>query len=187
MLYPDSWDAATHRWRGHRPNLELAVKFFCNRFTATIDRATDFIKIKLDAPTAKQAQGMLETIIQELNRLERQRALTQATENMNYIRQQLEKEHNTDLKNALSAVAQGQLAQIMFATVQKDYAVEVIDPPYLPAIRSAPRRTLIVIVGAMFGAIAAVLALIALRLWPSMRSYIGDVRALAHRQQSPHS
>jgi capsule polysaccharide export protein KpsE/RkpR len=184
MLYPDSWNAATQRWRGERPNLDQAVKLFGKRFTVTIDRATDFIRVELKARTPEQAQQMLGTIIQELNRLERQRALAQATENMDYIRNQLEKEHNADLKNALSAVAQGQLAQIMFATVQKDYAVEVIDPPYFPTIRSAPRRTLIVIMGMMLGAIAALLALVTLRFWPSTRDYIGDVRTLARRLKS---
>jgi LPS O-antigen subunit length determinant protein (WzzB/FepE family) len=184
MLYPDDWDAASGRWRDGQPNLDNAVKLFGERFTATIDRATNFIKIKLDAPSATQAKGMLDTIIEELNRLERHRALTQATGNMNYIRNQLEKEHNTDLKNALSAVAQGQLAQIMFATVQKDYAVEVIDPPYQPVMRSAPRRTLIAIIGVLLGGIAALIALIIVRLWPSVRDYFTEVRALARRQKS---
>lgn len=181
MLYPDEWDTTTRRWRSPHPNLDVAVKLLGERFTVTIDRATDFIKIKLTTRSAQQAQDMLNTIVQELNRLERRRALTQATENMNYIREQLEKEHNSDLKNALSAVAQGQLAQIMFATVQKDYAVEIIDPPYRPIMRSAPRRTLIVIVGTMLGAVVAVLALAAIGLWPTARGYISDIHVLARR------
>jgi len=92
------------------------------------------------------------------NELMRERARTDATGNVAYLNEELEKTNVLDMRRALYSILENETRKLMLVNGRTEYAFEVIDPAVAPEIRARPQRTLIVSVGLGLGLFAGVVA-----------------------------
>ena len=68
------------------------------------------------------------------------------------------------MKDAINNLVESQLQKQMLSKVNKEYILKVIEPPFIPEVKSKPIRPLICILGTLLGGILAI-------IWVLIRHY----------------
>ncbi len=166
VLFDDRWDAEHKRWSvsGRRvPTLRQGYKLF-NTHIRDIeeDRRTGIVTMSITWKDRAKAMRWARDLIDLTNAQLRERALTEASENMRYLSSQMRNVQSVESSNALNAALgaayEHQLQSYMFAKGEKEFAFRIIDPPTYPDDRERvwPQRTLLLILGFLVGTMAAV-------------------------------
>ncbi len=109
------------------------------------------------ATAARWANGLVELA----NELIRTRALTEAQRNITYLNAQSERTTDVDLRRVIFNLIESETKTVMMANGRPEYAFRIVDPATAPEIRSAPRRTLLLITGFTLGAFLGGLFIVA--------------------------
>jgi uncharacterized protein involved in exopolysaccharide biosynthesis len=180
FLFPHRWDSTAGRWkvdprssspslmnrlaawlssmppavivpRAPGPSPDQAMRAFESLRAIEVDRRTNFVRLSIRGPTPEMARAWATAMITELNDLLRQRALEDARRAVTALSQKVETEPLQSTRVIASALLESQLRHEVSAESRREYALRVLDPPSLPDERYAPRRTRIVLIGAMLG------------------------------------
>jgi len=89
------------------------------------------------------------TLVERLNEHQRQAAIREAQQSIDYLNQQLAKTSVMDMQQAIYRLIESQTRVIMLANVKKEYVMQIIDPALAPEKRVRPQRSLILVLGAM--------------------------------------
>ncbi len=96
------------------------------------------------------------TLVARLNEHQRQAAIKEAQQSIDYLNQQLSKTSVVDMQQAIYRLIESQTRVIMLANVKKEYVMQVIDPALAPEKRVRPQRSLILVLGAVLSVMAGV-------------------------------
>jgi uncharacterized protein involved in exopolysaccharide biosynthesis len=95
------------------------------------------------------------------NDVVRNRTLTEANRNIEYLNQQIEKTTVVELRRVMYNLIETETKRVMLANSRAEYAFTVIDPAVAPELRHSPKRTRIVLtftfIGGMLGGLIALL------------------------------
>lgn len=166
ILYSDKWDAEQKRWTvspSRIPTLRQGYKLF-NKNIRDIDadRRTGIVTMGITWKDRALAEKWARDLIDLVNSQLRERAVTEALQNMAYLDGQMRNQQASGASNALGAAManayERQLQDYMFAKGQREYAFRIIDPPTLPDDRERvwPKRTLLCALGLIAGCLLAV-------------------------------
>ena len=85
-------------------------------------------------------------------------------ENSDFIKlclnEKLSSTMQNEVRKSMSQVIESQLKTQMFANIRQNYAIDPLDTPYVPELRSSPQRTKIVILGALLGLLISIVFVI---------------------------
>lgn len=101
------------------------------------------------------ARDLIEILIFELNQIARIKSIERATSNIEFLKEEMIKTSEIDIRQSISSLIESQLTKKMLASVKDEYLLEYIDPPFIPYMKSAPKRTIIVILFTMIGFLIA--------------------------------
>ena len=76
---------------------------------------------------------------------------------LNYLREEIVNEKINSLKEALIQLTESQLNTKMVTNIKDDYAVTIIDKPYIPEKKSKPQRSIICIIGTILSFLISML------------------------------
>jgi len=96
------------------------------------------------------------TLVARLNEHQRQAAIREAQQSIDYLNQQLSKTSVVDMQQAIYRLIESQTRVIMLANVKKEYVMQVIDPALAPEKRVRPQRSLILILGAVLSVMTGI-------------------------------
>lgn len=145
------YDVDKNEWIS-KPDFFPAYRVF--RAGLEVDYSWDkggFIHIAYTHKSPVFAAQFLNTIINELNSLKRDKDIKEAEDMLQYLISESRNTTNADLKRALSGLMQNQLKAKMFAKTRDFYIVEPIDSVYEPALRTTPQRRLIALIFLIIG------------------------------------
>ena len=100
---------------------------------------------------SKIAAKWVNDLVKQLNEELREKAITDSNMRVGYLEQELTKTSLKDMRSVLYNLLESEKQKAMLANVNKDFALEVIDPAVIPEIRQKPKRKLIVIIGSICG------------------------------------
>lgn len=189
-LFPDLWDAREGRWtnsggrqqpgllerafgwlepvpdsklawQGPGPTPDDAMKRFDRVREVVIDRRTEFIKLAVRGPTPQIAQAWAVSMIDELNQSMRDRALEESRTAVDLLSKYIATERQESIRTAAASLLEAQLRREVVAQTRKEFAVQVLDAPSLPAQRYYPRRGHMTLLGGLLGFLLASLGIIA--------------------------
>jgi len=137
-----------------RPTLWFAVKRFRdNIITIHIDtkRGVTIVAVEWTDPAtaARWANGFVSLA----NEIIRTRALDESRRNISYLNGQLAQTNEVEVRGAIYNLVESEMKKAMLANGKIEYAFQVADPAVPPEIRARPKRTLIVMMGALLGLI----------------------------------
>ncbi|MAD91845.1 MAG: LPS O-antigen length regulator [Gammaproteobacteria bacterium] len=138
---------------------------YLNQVSIFRDKKTNLITISVEHISPIFAKEFLELIINEANELLRNRDLQESSAAIAFLNTEIPKASLITMKDAINMLLQSQLQKQMLAKVNKEYFLKVIEPPFIPEVKSKPTRALICIYGTLLGGILAM-------LWVLMRHYI---------------
>lgn len=156
------YDSNLGKWvEGKKPTDYQAFIVYNSMLSVTVDKFTNFLTISVEHGSPIFAKNFLDLIIQEVNNLSRQRDLEQSAESLAYLYDQLSSVQQSDVRQAVTQLIEGQLKKQMMANVAKNYILQPIDSPYIPELRSYPQRTKMVVAYTLFGFLLSLMFIIA--------------------------
>jgi uncharacterized protein involved in exopolysaccharide biosynthesis len=154
VLYADRWDAKTKTWKAGEPapSLELAVTRFARSICQVTEVArTGIITLTVEWYSPEDAAIWANRLVERVNERMRVEARRNADRSIEFLNQELAKTSVIELRHAIYRLIEEQVNNAMLANVQREYAFRVIDAAVAPEIRAKPKRTMMVLIGAVVG------------------------------------
>jgi uncharacterized protein involved in exopolysaccharide biosynthesis len=152
------------------PTLWMAVRAFReNVLSIAHDALSGTTVIGVEWPDPAVAAEWANAYVVLANDVVRQRAITDASRNVEYLNQQIAEITVVELRRVIYNLIENETKALMLANVREEYAFAVVDPAVPPEMRSRPRRTLMVIIGLGLGGLLSMVLAVAHNLWRSHR------------------
>lgn len=115
------------------------------------DRDTGVVYVGFEHVSPKISKKITEQLISSLNEYVRNSAIVDSQKKVDFLKSQLSKYPENELKQTVFTLLERELNRSMLANVTNEYAVKIIDSPYLPEKRNRPNRVLIASFSFLFG------------------------------------
>ena len=100
---------------------------------------------------------MVNQIIVDVNEEIRRRDIEEANRSLQYLQKKVDETNIAELKTLFYTLIEDQTKTLLLANVKQEYALRMIDPPYVPEEKAAPRRAVIVVFLTFAGVLLSVL------------------------------
>lgn len=140
----------------------------------TEDKKTGLILVAIEWTDPIVAATWANAVPRQLNKEMRQRALTEGTRNVQYLKDQLARTETVSLQQAIARIIESEMQKLMLAEGADEYAFRVIDDAQPPAKRARPHRAMLVVVTFLASLLASLLLAI---LIDPCRAVLQEVRA----------
>jgi uncharacterized protein involved in exopolysaccharide biosynthesis len=154
-LFADKWDAEAGSWKGNEsewPDERDAIKYL-ERNVRTIeqDRKSGVVTLAVEWKDPVIAARWANVMAARINVQMRERAMTDAESNIEYLRQTLEATPLLAMQESLGRVLELEMQKYLFARGNPEFAFRVIDPALVPRERTRPNRVLVIAGAALLG------------------------------------
>jgi hypothetical protein len=138
------------------------------------DKVTGYVRLSIQGTSAEQALFVLRAIVASTDSIIRRDAKTLAANRITYLNDALQQTTLQDQRQAMISVLSTQEKNIMMASTDKYYAIDLVDPPSASPIPTSPRPS-----ATIMNSLLTVLFLI--MIWAVVRGHFlvrsGSVRA----------
>lgn len=121
------------------------------------DKRTGTIAVIVDWEDPQVAARWANDFIALANELRRTQVVEEAKRNIDYLEQQIARTDIVEMRRVMYNLIEVETKKLMLANARADYAFAVVDPAVAPEVRIAPKRTVMVLVGAFIGGVCAVM------------------------------
>ncbi len=118
-------------------------KLFKDNIKLSLDKDNSFIKIEYRHLSPIVAQETLNLIVDEINNINRNKALKESSDTIDYLNSQLKKNSLNNVVKSINSLTEVELNKLVIANIKSDYTLTIIDSAYLPEKKSHPRRSLV--------------------------------------------
>jgi LPS O-antigen subunit length determinant protein (WzzB/FepE family) len=152
-----AYDLEKKAWRVKKPGLQDAYSVFMGKFTSSIDPSSGLIKLAISSQSPVLAQQWVTWLVEDLNDSIRSREVKEANRAVTFLEEKLKSTVSVDMRAMFFRLIQQQTETVMLANVKEDYLFRIVDPAIIPEIKSSPSRSVICILGTLFGGFFSVL------------------------------
>lgn len=149
------WLATERDQDDPEPSDWRAFKAFQEKLSISEDRDTGMVTVSIESQSPLAAKNWVEWLVQDINAHLKERDMEETRRNVAYLEDQLEHTSISGMRQVFFSLIEEQTKTLMLAELDKEYAFQVIDPPIVPEERSAPNRSLIVVLAVMLGGMLA--------------------------------
>lgn len=144
--------------RGAKPTAQEAFEVFVKDvLSVNQDKENGLYTISVKHYSPYEAQKWVNWLIEDINKVMRERTIKETTQNLEYLNSQLKKTAITDMQSTFYKLIEEQTKSLMLAEVQEEFVFKVIDPAVVPEVKDEPKRALICVLGTLVGIIFAFL------------------------------
>jgi len=165
VLLARKWDAEEGRWKGDEkdwPDIRDAVRYFDRKIRhVSEDRRSGLVTLAIEWKDPKAAAEWANGLARLLNDQMRERAISQANKNIQYLRMELDRNSVIAAQQSISRLLEYEIQKLMLAKGNEDFAFRVVDQAEVPKKRIRPLRALTVVMATVGGAILGALIVIA--------------------------
>ena len=148
ILFEDNWDAKKHEWMIEKqPTLQDGLKKIKALLSVKTDTKKNLITVCIEDKKPEITKQFVDYYLTELSASLREEVLRDASENMRFFEEQIERTTDPLLKEKIYALLAKEIEKETFAKAQKHYGFLVLDPPIVPDRNKKvkPKRSLICI------------------------------------------
>ncbi|RJQ78892.1 MAG: hypothetical protein C4519_11700 [Desulfobacteraceae bacterium] len=159
ILFAHDWDAEKKRWLiDEPPTLQDGMKKIRELLSISADLKKSTILVGFEDEKPETARKIVNHFLIELSSSLREEVMRDATENMRFFKEQLEKTSDPLLREKIYALLAKEIEKETFAKAQKYYGFLVLDPPIAPDLdkKIKPKRALICILSVFVAFFASV-------------------------------
>ncbi|PKF76404.1 LPS O-antigen length regulator [Vibrio sp. vnigr-6D03] len=140
--------------RGTIPTAQEAFEVFSKEvLSINQDKESGLYTISVKNYSPYIAQQWVNWLIEDINKVMRERTIAETSQNLAYLNTQLQKTAVADMQSTFYKLIEGQTKSLMLAEVQEEFIFKVIDPAVIPELKNSPKRALILLIGSLIGAI----------------------------------
>ncbi|HHF3287751.1 LPS O-antigen length regulator [Vibrio alginolyticus] len=159
------WLREPNGMRGATPTSQEAFEVFNKEvFSISQDKDSGLYTVAVKHYSPYIAQQWVKWLIEDINKVMRERTINETSQNLAYLNTQLQKTAVTDMQSTFYKLIEEQTKSLMLAEVQEEFTFKIIDPAVVPEIKFEPKRTIIVFLFSFFGGVFASFLLIILNL-----------------------
>jgi LPS O-antigen subunit length determinant protein (WzzB/FepE family) len=164
LTYADSYNFETESWNKSNKNITLrptnqeAYAFYRGILNIDIEDKSGYMTISITHVSPNFANELIRLIVTEVNSITRQNDLNESETALVYLKSLMGKVPFIEIKDSLSNLIEAQLETQMLANIRMDdYLLKYIDQPFSPEKKYSPRRSLIVVMSSLLGALLGIL------------------------------
>jgi hypothetical protein len=159
-LFPNRWDAKAGRWReGYMvPTVQEGGNVFIKRaLTINEDKKTGVVTLRIEWTGREKLAGWANGLVALANSLNRDRAIRDATQSIEYLEREAEHADTVEIKQSIYSLLESQMNKRMVATTRPEFTFRVIDPAETPRVRelASPNRPGVAVVVSLLALIIA--------------------------------
>jgi len=142
------------------PSTQEAYEFFDKAIAVSEDKKTGIISLKVDHLSPEIAYQWSLLLIQEVNEYVADMRIKEAQLSIDYLNDQIKITPYPELRALFYELIQQHTQTMMLAKVRPEYALTTLDAPLIPEEKSAPKRSLIVILSTLLGGMLGTLIIL---------------------------
>ena len=108
------------------------------KMTVTLDQLTNLLRLSVRGESPEQAEFLLRTVTREADELLRRTAKERAAGRIAYLNEALRGTTVQDQREAMINILSSQQHNLMMASVDRTFAIEIIDPPAASPVPTSP-------------------------------------------------
>ena len=168
ITYDDAiYDYKTKSWTREvvfpqtpKPSAQESYKAFLEHLSVVKDLKTNIVTITISHQSPYVAKQWADLVVTEINTFYREKDRSEAEFAVNYLNDQISQTRLSEVKMVIAEVLAQQIQKLTLIEANDNYVFDYIDPPAVMEKKSAPRRAIICIIGALLGGfIGALVAL----------------------------
>ena len=143
-----------------KPTAQESFKAFMEHINVVKDLKTNIVTISAQHQSPFVAKQWADLVVTEINTFYREKDRSEAEFAVNYLNDQISQTRLSEVKMVIAEVLAQQIQKLTLIEANDNYVFDYIDPPAVMEKKSAPRRAIICIIGALLGGfIGALVAL----------------------------
>ncbi|OUJ21390.1 LPS O-antigen length regulator, partial [Vibrio parahaemolyticus] len=156
-LNTGEWVREAKGLRGATPTSQEAFEVFSKEILGiSQDKESGLYTISIKHYSPYVAQQWVNWLIDDINRVMRERTITETSQNLAYLNTQLQKTAVADMQSTFYKLIEEQTKNLMLAEVQEEFIFKVVDPAVVPELKDGPKRALICVLGTLLGGMLGV-------------------------------
>ncbi|EHK3903555.1 LPS O-antigen length regulator, partial [Vibrio parahaemolyticus] len=142
------WLREPNGLRGSTPTAQEAFEVF-NKEVLSIsqDKESGLYTVSVKYYSPYVAQQWVNWLIEDINKVMRERTIAETSQNLAYLNTQLQKTSVADMQSTFYKLIEEQTKSLMLAEVQEEFVFKVLDPAVVPELKNSPSRAIICIAG----------------------------------------
>lgn len=151
------WLREPNGLRGATPTAQEAFQVF-NKEVLSIsqDKESGLYTVSIKNYSPYVAQQWVNWLIEDINKVMRERTIAETSQNLAYLNTQLQKTAVADMQSTFYKLIEEQTKSLMLAEVQEEFIFKVVDPAVVPELKDGPKRALISVLGTLLGGMLGV-------------------------------
>ncbi|EPV2528302.1 LPS O-antigen length regulator [Vibrio alginolyticus] len=151
------WLREPNGMRGATPTAQEAFEVFSKEvLSINQDKESGLYTVSVKYYSPYVAQQWVNWLINDINKVMRERTIAETSQNLAYLNAQLQKTAVADMQSTFYKLIEEQTKSLMLAEVQEEFIFKVIDPAVVPEIKESPKRALICILGTLLGGMLSI-------------------------------
>ncbi|EHK2853223.1 LPS O-antigen length regulator [Vibrio parahaemolyticus] len=159
-IYNDStgeWLRETKGLRGAKPTAQEAYEVFQKEvLSVSQNKESGLYMVSVKHYSPYIAQQWVNWLIEDINKVMRERTIAETSQNLAYLNTQLQKTAVADMQSTFYKLIEEQTKSLMLAEVQEEFTFKVVDPAVVPELKDGPKRALICVLGILLGGMLGV-------------------------------
>ena len=151
------YDSVLGKWIEAEPTIYEAHERFHNIMFANEENLTGNITLGIEHVSPKVASQWVNWLVQDINAYIPESRIIETSQRIEFLQKQLAETALTDLRLSINQLIQKQIESLLIMKFTNEFVFKTIDPAMPPQDRTRPKRTLIVILGTLFGLIISIL------------------------------
>ena len=159
ILNEELYNPTTGEWlrqpnglRGATPTAQEAFEVFSKEvLSANQDKESGLYTVSVKNYSPYLAQQWVNWLIEDINKVMRERTIAETSQNLAYLNKQLHKTSVTDMQSTFYKLIEEQTKSLMLAEVQEEFVFKTVDPAVIPEVKDGPNRALISVLGGVIG------------------------------------
>ncbi len=164
ILDEELYNPTTGKWlrepnglRGATPTAQEAFEVFSKEvLNVSQDKESGLYTVSVKNYSPYIAQRWVNWLIEDINKVMRERTIAETSQNLAYLNTQLQKTAVTDMQSTFYKLIEEQTKSLMLAEVQEEFIFKVVDPAVVPELKDGPKRALICVLGTLLGGMLGV-------------------------------
>ncbi|MFZ3437490.1 Wzz/FepE/Etk N-terminal domain-containing protein [Vibrio harveyi] len=163
-----NWLRETKGLRGAKPSAQEVYEIFRKDiFDVHKDKESGLFNISISYYSPYIAKQWVGWLIEDINKVMRERVISETSQNLVYLNSQLQKTPVAEMQSTFYKLIEEQTKSLMLAEVQEEFVFKIVDPAVVPEVKNKPKRTLIILIGTLFGMMLSMATVIIIKVYSS--------------------
>ena len=139
------------------PSDQQAYAVFYKLLSVSHDKTSNLVRLAVEHYSPYIAKQWVDWLVMDINQEIRKRDVVEAEKSIEFLKKQMSKTSISEMQSVFYELIEQQTKIVMFAEVRDEYVFKTVDSAIVPEVKTKPKRSVIVVLAAILGAILSVM------------------------------